>query len=164
MKYICVYLFQPNACKDDVWNQLRNLVDDDKLELCEDMGSFYCNSAQLLFYIFKLQNFIGQLLNLNYFQTDMYDYRQDINQKYINRLLSLICPEVLMLLVDVVKKKIYLHLKHLHLSCVRSRQLSPEHIKYRNRKPADIHPGLDWTATNKCECEPGWMQYVLVRL
>ena len=45
MKYICVYLFQPNACKDDVWNQLRNLVDDDKLELCEDMGSFYCNSA-----------------------------------------------------------------------------------------------------------------------
>ena len=72
----------------------------------------------------------------------MYHYRQDINQKYINRLLSLICPEVLMLLVDVVKKKIYLHLKHLHLSCVRSRQFSPEHIKYRNRKPADPLTGL----------------------
>ena len=43
-----------------------------------------------------------------------------------------------MLLVDVVKKKIYLHLKHLDLSCVRSRQFSPEHIKYRNRKPADL--------------------------
>ena len=47
-----------------------------------------------------------------------------------------------MLLVDVVKKKIYLHLKHLHLSCVRSRQFSPEHIKYRNRKPADLLTGL----------------------
>ena len=75
----------------------------------------------------------------------IYNYRQDINQKYINRQLSLICPEVLMLLVDVVKKKIYLHLKHLHLSCVRSRQFSPEHIKYRNRKPADLLTGLQST-------------------
>ena len=68
-----------------------------------------------------------------------------------------------MLLVDVVKKKIYLHLKHLHLSCVRSRQLSPEHIKYRNRKPADllqvltVEPPIDV----RCMC---WWDYDMMVL
>ena len=64
-----------------------------------------------------------------------------------------------MLLVDVVKKKIYLHLKHLHLSCVRSRQFSPEHIKYRNRKPADLLTGLDSPALSPIN---NWREYLLV--
>ena len=44
---ICQYRRKPQACKDDVWNQIQKFRETElnfiaqKVELCEDEGSFY---------------------------------------------------------------------------------------------------------------------------